>query len=134
MKDILFIMIIAVVMGLVTFGGYNSGKREQNAQIELLEQEILHQEMTARYYEAKLDYYEIKFNEDLDELDDDFILYMIKEHLDVYIYFMEREETSSMTGELTSLEYTIPTEIRKHYIYKGIQRLLWKQLTWLEIN
>ena len=73
-------------------------------------------------------------NEDLDDIDDDFILYMIKEHPDVYIYFMEREETSSMTGELTSLEYTIPKEIRKHYIYEGIQRLLWKELIWLEIN
>ena len=129
-----------IILIIFTIGLIGSAIQElisdnkHNAQIELLEQEILHQEMTARYYEAKLDYYEIKFNEDLDDTDDDFILYMIKEHPDVYIYFMEREETSNMTGELTSLEYTIPKEIRKHYIYKGIQRLLWKELIWLEIN
>ena len=127
----LYILLIFTLFILILVS-YKTDK--QSHEIISLEKELQFQEMTARYYEAKLDYYEIKFNEDLDELDDDFILYMIREHLDVYIYFMEREETSSMTGELTSLEYTIPKEIRKHYIYKGIQRLLWKELIWLEIN
>ena len=134
--QIILIVILFIVIFIAIGGKIENAilTKKHNAQIELLEEEILYQEMTARYYEAKLDYYEIKYNEDLDDTDDGFILYMIREHPDIYIYFMEREETSSMTGELTSLEYTIPTEIRKHYIYKGIQRLIWKQLIWLEIN
>ncbi len=65
---------------------------KSQAQIELIEQEKEYYEMMVLYLEAKADYYETVYNIDLDDTDDGFILYMIKNHPDVYIYFIERGE------------------------------------------
>ncbi len=91
-KGLLFAILIGLVCAFVAYGGYNSGRREAQAQIELIEQEKEYYEMMVLYLEAKADYYETVHNIDLDDTDDGFILYMIKEHPDVYIYFMERKK------------------------------------------
>lgn len=47
-------------------------------------------DMTVALYEAKLDWYEEQHNIDLDDVPNDFILWLIEEHPEVYAYWLER--------------------------------------------
>jgi len=91
------LIILYMIVIIVTIGGSGMmigdtiSNKKHNAQIEVLQQEIEYHEMMTLYLEAKADYYETIHNIDLDDTDDGFILYMIREHPDVYVYFMERE-------------------------------------------
>lgn len=49
-------------------------------------------DMTVALYEAKLDWYEEQHNIDLDDVPNDFILWLIEEHPEVYAYWLERVE------------------------------------------
>lgn len=48
--------------------------------------------MIELYYEAKLDWFEEQYNIDLDDVPNDFILWLIEEHPEVYAYWSERVE------------------------------------------
>jgi hypothetical protein len=59
---------------------------------EAYKKERLHNEMIVAYYEAKLDWYEMEYNIDLDDTPNGFIEYLAVNYPEVYIYFKEREE------------------------------------------
>ena len=45
--------------------------------------------MTEALYEAKLDWYELQYNIDLDDVPNEFLLWLMEEHPDVYEYYLE---------------------------------------------
>ena len=57
--------------------------------IDKLEEQVAMQEL---YYEVKLDYFEERYNIDLDETPNDFILYLYENYPELYEYLMEVEE------------------------------------------
>jgi hypothetical protein len=45
--------------------------------------------MTEALYEAKLDWYELQYNIDFDDVPNEFLLWLMEEHPDVYEYYLE---------------------------------------------
>ena len=48
--------------------------------------------MTEALYEAKLDWYELQYNIDFDDVPNEFLLWLMEEHPDVYAYYERLEE------------------------------------------
>ena len=57
--------------------------------VKKLEEQIAMQEL---YYEVKLDYFEERYNIDLDDTPANFILYLYENYPELYEYLMEVEE------------------------------------------
>ena len=57
--------------------------------VKKLEEQV---EMQELYYELKLDYYEERYNIDLDATPEDFILYLYENYPELYEYLMEVEK------------------------------------------
>ena len=57
--------------------------------VKKLEEQV---EMQSLYYELKMDYYEERYNIDLDDTPEDFIRYLYENYPELYEYLMEEKE------------------------------------------
>lgn len=90
-KLIVLLMVLLLTVALVGCGDDgNYWQSEDYYTQEEVDELIQYGEMTKLYYEAKLDWYEEQHNIDLDDVPNDFILWLIEEHPEVYAYWLER--------------------------------------------
>jgi thioredoxin-related protein len=79
MKKVLLVLLMLVVLTLSAC---------KSDEIVKLNEELA---MTEALYEAKLDWYELQYNIDFDDVPNEFILWLMEEHPDVYEYFRDNE-------------------------------------------
>lgn len=90
---VLLVLLLTVVLVVCVNDGNDCQSEDYYTQ-EQVDELIQYGEMIELYYEAKLDWFEEQHNIDFDDVPNDFILWLIEEHPEVYAYWLERVDGS----------------------------------------